>query len=125
MKRFSIILYSLVFVLPAYAQQKLLSPKEFLGYELGERFTAHHRVVQYFRHVGEAMPNIDVQQYGETYERRPLIYAIVTSPENFKNLDQIRTDNLKRAGIVTGSPSSSKTPIVWLSYNVHGNEANS
>jgi len=27
------------------AQQKLQSPKEFLGYELGDRFPRHHRVI--------------------------------------------------------------------------------
>jgi hypothetical protein len=105
-------------------QQKLLSPKEFLGYELGDRFSRHHRVVEYFRHVADIMPNIDVRQYGETYEGRPLIMAIIASPDNFKKLEQIRLDNLKRAGVSEGV-ASDKTAIVWLSYNVHGNEASS
>jgi hypothetical protein len=107
------------------AQQKLLSPKEFLGYELGDRFTRHHRVVEYYKHVADVMENVSVTQYGETYEYRPLIYAVVTSPENFKNLDQIRTDNLKRATLADGSASLDRKAIVWLSYNVHGNEASS
>jgi hypothetical protein len=107
------------------AQQKLLSPKEFLGYELGERFTRHHRVVEYYKHVADVMENVSLTQYGETYEYRPLIYAVVTSPENFKNIEQIRTDNLKRATLLDGTASADKKAIVWLSYNVHGNEANS
>jgi len=107
------------------AQARLQSPTEFLGYELGDRFTPHHRVVEYFKQIAEATPgNVRVQQYGETYEHRPLIYALVASAENFKNLEQIRQDNLKRAGFVNGTPST-KVAIVWLSYNVHGNEANS
>lgn len=109
----------------AFGQQKLLSPSEFLGYELGDRFTRHHRVVEYFRHVADVSPFIDVHQYGETYEGRPLIYAVVASADNYKNLDQIRLDNLKRAGLEQGAPSQNKIPVVWLSYNVHGNEANS
>lgn len=107
------------------AQSGLQSPEQFLGYELGDRFTRHHRVVEYFKHVDEALPNVKVQQYGETYEHRPLIFAVVASPENFANLEQIRTDNLKRAGMLEGQPSGNKVAIVWLSYNVHGNEANS
>lgn len=106
------------------AQQKLQTPKEFLGYELGDRFTRHHRVMEYYKHVADALPNVDLIQYGETYEHRPLVYAIVASAENFQNLEQIRKDNLRRAGIETGTPST-KVAIVWLSYNVHGNEANS
>ncbi|HQQ95710.1 MAG TPA: M14 family metallopeptidase [Cyclobacteriaceae bacterium] len=107
------------------AQPTLQSPAEFLGYELGDRFTRHDRVVAYYRHVDEAMPNVQVTQYGETFEHRPLVYAIVASAENFQRLEQIRTDNLKRAGMIEGTPSANKVAIVWLSYNVHGNEANS
>ncbi len=106
------------------AQPKLQSPAEFLGYELGDRFTRHHRVVEYFKHINDAVSNVQVQQYGETYEHRPLIYAIIASPDNFKNIEQIRLDNLKRTGLASGTPST-KVAIVWLSYNVHGNEANS
>jgi hypothetical protein len=108
----------------SFAQAQLQSPEQFLGYQLGDRFTRHHRMVEYFRHVDEAMPNVKVQQYGETYEHRPLIYAVVASPENFANLEQIRQDNLRRAGMLDGTPTT-KVAIVWLSYNVHGNEANS
>lgn len=105
--------------------QKLLSPKEFLGYELGDRFTRHHRVVEYYKHVADALPNVEFYQYGETYEHRPLIYVVITSPENFQNLEQIRVNNLRKAGMTEGAPSTDKKAIVWLSYNVHGNEANS
>lgn len=106
-------------------QQKLLSPKEFLGYELGDRFTRHHRVVEYYKHVADALPNVEFYQYGETYEHRPLIYVVITSSENFQNIEQIRLNNLRKAGMADGSSSADKKAIVWLSYNVHGNEANS
>ncbi|HEX8061414.1 MAG TPA: hypothetical protein VF473_10790, partial [Cyclobacteriaceae bacterium] len=69
----------------SFAQTALQSPEQFLGYNLGDRFTRHHRVVEYFRHVDESMPNVKVEQYGKTYEDRPLVFAIVTSPENFAN----------------------------------------
>lgn len=118
---FLLILFSFI---TSEAQQKLLSPKEFLGYDLGARFTRHHRVVEYFRHVADIMPNIEVHQYGETYEGRPLIYAVIASNENFRSIEAIRTDNLKRAGMIEGQPAS-RVPVVWLSYNVHGNEASS
>jgi hypothetical protein len=120
-------IFTLSFLLLAWsatAQQKLQSPSEFLGYELGDRFTRHHRAVDYYKHVAGVMPNVELYSYGETYEHRPLVYAVVTSPENFKNLEQIRLDNLRRAGVESGAPTT-KVAIVWMSYNVHGNEANS
>ncbi|MBT1685311.1 M14 family metallopeptidase [Dawidia soli] len=109
--------------LAASAQTRLQSPGEFLGYALGDRFTYHHRVVEYYQHVADALPNVEVVQYGETYEHRPLIYAIVTAPENFAQLEQIRTSNLRRTGLADGKPAGDKKAIVWFSYNVHGNEA--
>jgi hypothetical protein len=124
MKKFPVLALLFSMALSGFAQQQLLKPNEFLGYELGERFTRHHRVVEYFQHVASVIPNVELYKYGETYEYRPLVYAVITSPENLKNLEQIRLDNLRRAGMESGTPST-KIPIVWLSYNVHGNEASS
>ena len=115
-------------VVPAAAQQApaapgLQSPETFLGYALGERFTPHHRVVDYVQHVTEASPNVALQQYGSSYEGRPLLLATVTSAANHDRVDQIRQDNLRRAGLLEGAPSGDPTAVVWLSYNVHGNES--
>ncbi len=124
MIKFRLLAAVLLLSVSASAQQKLLSPQEFLGYGLGERFTRHHRVVEYYQHVASVVPNVGLFKYGETYEHRPLVYAVVASADNSKNIEQIRQDNLKRAGLQSGSPTS-KIAIVWLSYNVHGNEASS
>jgi hypothetical protein len=123
MKLFSVTVLLLI-SMAVVGQSKIKNPSEFLGYELGDQFTRHHKVVEYFNYIDEQSLNVKVQQYGETYERRPLVYAIVASAENFQNLEQIRLDNLKRTGAIAGSPTT-KVAIVWLSYNVHGNEANS
>ncbi|MCE7862172.1 MAG: zinc carboxypeptidase [Bacteroidetes bacterium CHB5] len=123
MKRIILLVLILISV-GAWAQPALQSPAEFLGYELGSRFTRHHRVVEYFKYVDDLSANVKVTQYGETNELRPLIYAVIASAENFANLEQIRQDNLKRAGVLEGTPTG-KVAIVWLSYNVHGNEASS
>lgn len=98
------------------------SPEEFLGYQLGERFTPHHRVVAYFEHLAATLPNVQLVHYGETYEHRPLFVAIVSSPENMANLENIRLDNLRRTGMVEGTPATAVT-MNWMQYNVHGNEA--
>jgi len=109
----------------AQAQTQLQSPDEFLGYTLGSRFTPHHKVVAYYEHVSSVMTNVTSQRYGLTNELRPLMVNIISSQENMDKLEQIRTDNLKRTGLMEGAPSGDNIGIVWLSYNVHGNEANS
>ena len=124
MKQFLLLTLFILSICPTKAQ-KLLTPKEFLGYELGDRFTQHYRVLDYFKHVADVMPTVELKQYGESYEHRPLIYAVVSSPENLQNIEQLRINNLRRTGLVDGGINGEKTAIVWLSYNVHGNEASS
>ncbi|WP_338360034.1 M14 metallopeptidase family protein [Yeosuana marina] len=108
------------------SSQNLESPSEFLGYELGTQFSRHHQVVDYFKYVSDEMStNVKLVQYGETNERRPLYVTYISSEDNIKNLEQIRNNNLKNAGVIEGDSTPSNIAIVWLSYNVHGNEASS
>tara|TARA_R100001369_G_scaffold92349_1_gene136913 strand:+ start:2029 stop:4518 length:2490 start_codon:yes stop_codon:yes gene_type:complete len=103
---------------------QLQSPDEFLEYKIGTQFSRHADVVNYFEHVAENSNMVTYQTYGKTNERRSLTYAIVSSEANIKNIETIRTNNLKSIGIESGSANPEKA-IVWLSYNVHGNEASS
>lgn len=118
-------IYALVFLFfPFFVSAQLQSPDEFLGYELGTEFSRHHEVVAYFEHVAANSDMVNYYDYGKTYERRRLTYAVVSSAENIRNIEKIRTDNLKNIGLLDGSASPDKA-IVWMSYNVHGNEASS
>ncbi len=106
--------------------QTLQSPSQFLGYDLGTQFSRHHQVIDYFKHIETQKPlQVKLEKYGETNERRPLMLAFVSSEDNLKNLENIRENNLKNAGILEGTATSTNVAIVWLSYNVHGNEASS
>ena len=104
--------------------QNLKTPAEFLGYELGNQFSRHADVVNYFKHVSENSTLVDYHTYGKTNERRPLTYAVISSEENMQKLEEIRNTHLGNAGIGENERNS-EVAIVWLSYNVHGNEASS
>ncbi|AWW30715.1 zinc carboxypeptidase [Echinicola strongylocentroti] len=121
MKRKLLITLSFI-ILSFIAQGQTKSPAVFLGYQLGERFTPHHRIVDYFEHVAAHNDNVKLEYYGETFEKRPLMVVWVSAQGNIDQLEEIRMDNLRRTGLETGSPSN-QIPITWLSYNVHGNEA--
>ncbi|QPH38141.1 M14 family metallopeptidase [Pedobacter endophyticus] len=124
-KSLTLSLFLLISFLAVQAQIK--SPDEFLGYELGNHFTPHHRVVDYFRQAAAASSsNIKLVEYGKTNEGRPLLAAFISTAENIARLDQIKANNTKLASGTTNSVDLALQPaIVWLSYNVHGNEANS
>ncbi len=109
--------------LPVTVFGQPLPPRAFLGYELGDAFTPHHQVVAYYEHVAQAADNVELVYYGRTYEGRPLLYATVSSRANMDALESIRQANLQRARLAEGTPETSGPALVWLSYNVHGNEA--
>ncbi len=106
---------------------QLKSPADFLGYEPGSRFTQHYKIVNYFSHAAGAMPQVmKLEKYGQTNEGRDLLIAIVSSAENIAKIDEIRKNNLRLTGMLTDKAGDVNAPaIVWLSYNVHGNEPSS
>jgi hypothetical protein len=112
----------IIFTITICSWAQIQTPEQFLGYKPGDRFTPHHRMVDYFEHVAANNPNVKLIQYGETNEKRPLIMAIFSSTENMAILEEIRTDNLKRAGLMEGNPIHA-IPVNWMSFNVHGNES--
>lgn len=118
------IILSISITFSSLKAQTLKSPAEFLGYELGSQYTRHHKVVDYFTYVSENSKSVQLEKYGETNEQRPLVVSFISSEENIKNIETIREDNLKRTGILKGDPTT-EIAIVWLSYNVHGNETSS
>ncbi len=103
---------------------QLQTPDEFFDHKRGEHFTYHHDIVSYFKHVAESSPLVSIVEYGKTNQGRPLIVAIITSEKNHSQLDAIRINNLRLAGVdkQTSEASLSKA-IVWLSHSVHGNES--
>ncbi len=100
--------------------QALQSPSEYLGYELGSQFSWHHQIIDYYQYVATSLSDqVELIQYGSTYEGRPLYLAVVSSAVNMASLENIRNSHLENRA---GEGNASKA-IVWLSYNVHGNES--
>jgi hypothetical protein len=119
----SLLLMFCTSILVAHAQNQ--SPDAFLGYTLGSHFTPHQKVVDYFKQIAAANKNIKLQTYGKTYEGRELVIAVISSQENIDQLEQIKANNLKLAKADKSAKITKQPAILWLSYNVHGNEANS
>lgn len=107
------------------------SPADFLGYELGERFTEYHQSVAYFKYLAAQSDRITLNEYGETYEQRPLINLVVTSPENHARIETLRERHLNLMDPAFASSEEGKKVIAndpvftSFSYNIHGNEASS
>jgi hypothetical protein len=107
-----------------FGQSKLLSPDEFLPHKLGEQFTEHHMLVNYFHHVDENSERVKLVRFGETNQKRPMLLAIVSSPEIVGPIEQYRLSHLRKAGLDSGQIYIDEpVAVVWLGFSVHGNEA--
>ncbi|MEZ4994456.1 MAG: M14 family zinc carboxypeptidase [Saprospiraceae bacterium] len=107
------------------------SPQDFLGYELGDQFTLYANAVAYFHALAAASDRITINQYGATYEGRPLINLVVTSPQNHARMEEILAEHHKlmnTAGLSASQIDALVEPMpvfTSFSYNIHGNEASS
>ena len=113
------ILFLLVVLLSAqtFFSQNTFSSKSILGHEIGAEFSTHAQVVDYFEGLNRAFPlNSKLESYGSSNEGRVLQLMFIGSETTINNLEKIRTNHLS-------SSVNENIPIVWLSYNVHGNES--
>jgi len=125
MKRRAIFLATILAIALIAAAQP--TPEQYLGYPIGERFTSHDRILDYFQELAKQSKLITIEQIEETYEHRPLVLATITSAKNRAALDDIRRNvALLANGEGDVDAIAKNTPaIVWLAYGVHGNESSS
>ena len=104
---------------------KIPTPKSVLGYEVGEWHVSHDQLITYMKAIANASDRVILQEYARTYENRPLIHLIFTSPQNHQRLDQLKADHQKLNNPAqSGSLNTEEMPLVVnLGYSVHGNEA--
>lgn len=104
--------------------EKVPSPEQFLGFQVGEQHVSHDQIVAYMKELARTSDRIKLQEYARTYENRPCLLLTITSTENQKNLENIRKEHLK---LSDPAQSASTNPenmpaVVWMGYSVHGNE---
>lgn len=102
------------------------TPQQFLGYEIGSRYTRHDQLVAYFNELARHSDKIKVEQIGSSYEGRPLVIATVTSAQNQQQLETLRRQHVTLADPAQPLSAAGSSPVVvWLGYSVHGNETSS
>lgn len=102
------------------------TPQQFLGYEIGSRYTRHDQLVAYFDELARHSDKIKVERIGSSYEGRPLLIATITSAQNQQQLETLRRQHVTLADPAQPLSAVGSSPVVvWLGYSVHGNETSS
>lgn len=105
------------------------SPDELLGFPVGQRTATPEQIVAYARAVAEASPRVELVEYARSFEGRPLVYLVISSPANLARAQEIQagmqaladprsTSAAERARLIDSLPG-----VAWLAYSIHGNES--
>jgi hypothetical protein len=70
------------------------TPKSIIGHEVGEWHVTHDKLVNYMQVLANSSDRITFENRGTTVEGRPLILLTITSPNNHKNIENIRLKHL-------------------------------
>ena len=112
------------------AQSSITPPRSQFGFELGADYQLinYTQFADYWRKLDGESDRMVVQEIGKTSEGRPHLMAIVTSPENHKNLKRYQ-DISKRLALADGltddqarALAKEGKAIVWIDGGLHANE---
>ena len=129
MRRFLLTLLSLALLVPVPdLGAQVPSPREVLGYDIGESFTTPTEVTEYARRLSEASERVGRRVYGRTPEGRPLQLLVISRPEHLQGLEGILDANGRLTDPGLGAEEAariarSNPAVAWFTYGIHGDES--
>jgi hypothetical protein len=135
MKNLKILYLSLCFLaglatFPSFAQQKITTPKEQFGFNIGDDYQLvnYTQMVEYWKKLEQESGRIKLVEIGRTAEGRTIMMAIITSPENHENL--LRYKGIARQlalaeGLADGEArklAREGRAVVWIDGGLHATE---
>lgn len=119
-----LLLFAALFSTAAMAQ--VPTYEDVTGHAVGERITVASEAEDYLERLAAESDRVSYQVQGRSWEGRPLMLAIITSPDNHARLDEIRDIAKRLDDSRLPAPSAdelSRQPvIVWLGGSIHGFE---
>ena len=109
--------------------QKITSPKEFFGFNIGDnyRLANYTQTEKYFQLITKQSDRALITEIGKTEEGRTQYMMIVSSPENLKNLATYKriSQDLARAEISAAEAdqlAQKGKAVVWIDGGLHATE---
>src|SRR5882757_5266749 len=121
----------LVFALSIFAQN-VPAPKDVLGWTPGDdrKLASWAQVVDYFQKLDSVSDRVQFQEIGKTTMGAPFVYAMISAPENLRNLEKYKQINAKLADprtfrsndkIAQSLIAQGKT-VVLITCSIHSDE---
>lgn len=105
------------------------NPDQALGFPVGQRTATSAEIHAYAQALAEASDRVELVDYGRTFEGRPLIYLVISSPENLQRAEDIQSGAAQLAdprGLSSGERDrliEELPAVAWMAYSIHGNES--
>ena len=100
--------------------------EQVVGHRSGQRISSPEQAVAYMRALAEAAPDrVRLVEYARSWEGRPLVYAVITSPANMARIDAVEADLARLGAGAAPATLANVLPVTWLGYGVHGDEISS
>ncbi len=126
----SILLFFVVIHSPLLSENLVTTPKEFFGANIGDDYylANYKQMTEYWKKLEQESDRIKIVEIGSTAEGRTILMAILTSPENHKNLDRYKTIARRMALAEDLTPEEARVlaaegrSVVWIDGGLHASE---
>ena len=97
------------------------TPKEVMGFEVGEWHISHDKLVEYFKILAEKSSRFKIETTGRTFENRPILLVTITSENNHNRIKAIQKNQIE---VVNGEkePTADMPLVIYQGFSIHGNE---
>ncbi len=121
---------SILLTVSAAAQNRLTSPKEHFGFNIGDDYQLanYTQYEAYLKKLDQESDRMKVVEMGKSAEGRTMYLGIITSPENHKKLDRYREIS-RRLALAEGLDNAAARAlaregkaVVWIDGGLHATE---
>ena len=121
---------ALLGAIPSAAQLPITTPRQQLGNGLGDDYflASYRQLADYWRKIDAESDRVRLEQIGTTSEGRPMLMAIITSPENHARLGRFQEIARKLALAEELSETEARAlaeegrAVVWIDGGLHASE---
>lgn len=112
------------------AQNKITTPIEEFGFNIGDDYylVNYTQLVEYWKKLEQESERINLVEIGQTCEGRPMVMAIITSPQNHEQLPKYKEIS-RRLALAEGLTdkearelTSEGKAVVWIDGGLHATE---
>lgn len=99
------------------------TPEDYFNMQMGEWHLSHDQIISYVQEIARVSDRAIIYEYARSYENRPLVQVVFTSPDNQNKLAELKEKHYQFSEPGSVVDMAEVPLVVSLTYSVHGNES--